>query len=266
LLAVLGAGWVNDPQRELETIESELRAGRKVTLVGETGRPRWSRWREGANSVLTPRTDGPFDVHTFSTVLLELLPEVPVEQYRLRALIRHYEGKAESQVGLYVAHRVQVDNQGQTIHSFLGLTLNDMVSVAQKRPELDKKVNRPTLSVWKLKPKGSGDDGVLSPLSIQSGKAFKPTGNSTTAKIEPWREIVVEMRPHSVLAWWEGQAMGTTKLDDILKNARQQNAGVGDKKRGIDPELNWHAGIGMFVNEAAVMFKAVVIEPLPGLD
>ena len=110
--AMLSAGTgyyliVFAPERAIGKTEGELARGRPVTLVGQTGQPGWSRWtmgRSGSQSILDD--DDTLTVQSWSTGLLELVPDPRSDSYRLAAQIRHDTSMdTGSQVGLYFARK-----------------------------------------------------------------------------------------------------------------------------------------------------------------
>src|SRR5581483_7814629 len=81
-LAVL---YLRDPQRQVEQVARTLARGEPITLVGETGPPRWYHLRTGqASTQVSPAPDGAFGVHTWGACLLELVPDPRCDRFRFR--------------------------------------------------------------------------------------------------------------------------------------------------------------------------------------
>jgi serine/threonine-protein kinase len=121
ITAITGAvlTWNRDPEvdrgsrtnrYEAMRLESELRRGHAITLIGDTGKPKWYRWqKDPSKGHVTVNKDGTFSVTHPKVGLLELVPDPAVERYLLRAQVKHDKNAAGSVskatgVGLYVSH------------------------------------------------------------------------------------------------------------------------------------------------------------------
>src|SRR5262249_61874044 len=83
------AGHFLDPQRVPKDNLAALERQGAVTLIGETGPPRWSRWVLGEEGPKASRfRDGTFTISTTQFRLLELMPEMPAGGYRCHAEVR----------------------------------------------------------------------------------------------------------------------------------------------------------------------------------
>ena len=122
------------PDGESESVrrklEAELSKGQPVTLVGETGWPKWFRWRAARESErrvqLAPdRTFSVEMLDLYATGLLELLPDPKTDRYKLTAQLRHDRsaGGGAGVTGLYVAHRAY-PRQPREIQFFAQTTFN----------------------------------------------------------------------------------------------------------------------------------------------
>src|SRR5262249_22259765 len=110
-----GVGWLSPPARPptparrapasvrldpLAAIDADLRAGRTVTLLRETGVPRWSRWRFETDRAPLRASSLPLRIRSYHRTMLELHPAVRLPAYRLRAEVQMYGGDI-GRVGLY---------------------------------------------------------------------------------------------------------------------------------------------------------------------
>jgi len=85
-----------------------------VTLIGETGKPKWFRWRGGEEySTIARSREDCFTVHTVEECFIELMPEVPSEEYRFSAQIRHEKSNKPGEVGIYFSHQFYEDGEKQ---------------------------------------------------------------------------------------------------------------------------------------------------------
>jgi len=110
------AGSVRPVADSHEAIQSELQAGRKLTLVDVKGPPRWHDWGLTPSSLgESPANDGTATFQTNATTLLELVRSPGVERYRITADLRHMSGdppppnglRSMSYIGLYCGHLSQ---------------------------------------------------------------------------------------------------------------------------------------------------------------
>ncbi|MFO0822350.1 MAG: serine/threonine-protein kinase [Gemmataceae bacterium] len=103
-------------------LERELEKGQPVTLVGDTGWPKWFRWRLGKNSSrMHIEPDGTFSaevIEKYHLGLLELLPETRTDRYKLTAQLRHDQGIINGWVGFYVGGRTYPWKPQQDIEMF----------------------------------------------------------------------------------------------------------------------------------------------------
>ena len=96
--------YLNQPERTIQKIQSELALGRPVTLIGETGEPRWSRWQSGkSGSHWVLGDDHVFTINSWSLALLELVPDPQSDRFRITAQVRHEKSDTAGEVGLYFA-------------------------------------------------------------------------------------------------------------------------------------------------------------------
>src|SRR5262249_5485183 len=107
-------------------IESALARGESVVLIGETGKPRWSRWCIQDDTLQAPVPRGrEFSVQSWGCALLELVRDPQWPCYRLRAEVRHDESHQQGEVGLFLAHREHNTTRG-IVHQMVRLSFNDI--------------------------------------------------------------------------------------------------------------------------------------------
>ena len=138
LTAVLGAAlfatqaWTTpeptsqDPADVLRELETHLKRGRKVDLIGAMGPPRWYRWFEwehGLGFAVTAK-DGVWQLDARGIALLELMPQPPCDHYRFAADLSQEEGTQNAAVGLYVGGEESPAGSGD--YYFLDVSFADM--------------------------------------------------------------------------------------------------------------------------------------------
>ncbi|WP_020468487.1 serine/threonine protein kinase [Zavarzinella formosa] len=276
-LAAVSIGAVayrRDPDRVLREIEASLRAGRPVSLIGETGKPQWSRWV--TNHPKTQQTisdDGMFNIRMPNeTSLLELLPDPQTDSYRLDVQIRHEgadSGQSLSGVGIFVGRHDQKEGATPT-HFFMELSFNDIWrnedhgviiinGKAQTRPE-----NKPRLIPHIYAPQLGTTPEVDLWISGVRGSPFTPAGPAG----DQFRSLALIVRPTGIEAEWDGQkfAFPAQEIQAHVERNRRgrrpvnytQNPGILD----MEPKYSPRGGLGLLVMRGAASFRSCTITPL----
>jgi eukaryotic-like serine/threonine-protein kinase len=240
-------------ERAIAEIESALARGENVVLIGDTGKPRWSRWCIQDDTRQAPGPRGrEFSIQSWGFGLLELVRDPQWPSYRVTAEVKHVESHQHGEVGLFLAHR-EHDTSGGVVHQLLRLSFDDI---------------NPGTPV-SLSPHLRGDVG---------GRAFdfRVEGISRSLNVAPgyrrttWRKLVVEVTPSTVRAFWDDdQPIGKLPVQEIVR----QTAGAvsGQIARQADEWLRVLAkgdfaprgSLGLFVYRGVAAFRSVVIEPDP---
>jgi serine/threonine-protein kinase len=274
VLLSLAALYFLDPDRPIKRIERRLAQGQAVELIGATGPPRWSRWRQGVAQMDT--RDGAFAIRSWTFSLLELVRDPQRLPYRVRAEVRHEHSDTigTPEVGLYVCHRAVVVGAAP-VHFLIKVTYNDVrveAEVAAKArarvppglplPPLPSK-NRVHLRphVYRERQQGFLWDSVLGGLEP---RLFEPAGYLGG----PWRRLAVEVTPDGVSGrWGDKQPIGTLKADEVERSVarflagRRRLAPQDPVVNAITPRFDPRGGLGLLVVKGAVSFRNVVIEP-----
>ncbi|HZV04310.1 MAG TPA: protein kinase [Gemmataceae bacterium] len=276
-VVALGAGlWYRDPERPIQNIESELARGRAQTLIGETGGPRWSRWRAGeATSQMSVLSDGTFSLNSWQSALLELVPDPQRSHYRFRALVRHQKGAFQSEIGIYFAHHPHVHPAG-IMQQFAALTFYDIESNVDNWAK--NKARLPNFT----QPRPLGNPAMLDP-HLYAERAPEPWTTSmhvgrrawfepTLAGNKEWRELAVEVTPAGIWGFWGDKPMGIFTSTQLVDRSieclfKLQTTHPEDPfGRGVFPVYAPRGGLGLYVYNGAAAFRRVVIEPLDDLE
>jgi serine/threonine-protein kinase len=266
-----GAGWaLRDPDRPAKEAEERLARGEAVTLIGETGGPRWSRWRAGGPDVQTaPAPDGAFTVYSVgSLALLELLRAPRQSHFRFRAEVRHRGSNDQGAVGLYFAHATGPSEAGE-VHHYGVLSYNDVRDeVAHWHAifgELLPKEKAPTKNMVCLGPR-------LYPRSTPPGEVKLPEVRATFqfggVAGERWRQLVVEVTPEGVEGFFDGDPVGRLPAARWEGECREAVSGMRATQptalylHGPDPSYTPGGGVGLYVHRGSASFRQVVVEPL----
>jgi serine/threonine-protein kinase len=268
----------NDPDRPLRRLEAELAAGRPVELIGDTGRPVWSRWRNGEEtSLLSMNGDGTFLVNCWGLGMLELLRDPPHEGYRFRAEIRHESSDQKvAEVGLYCGCRAFPGVAGP-MHYFIQVAFNDQQSDAFRWDVTFKdRMNLPGLPprpkgnqvrfIAQLHSEGDEKTGWDCRQSLAQPELFQPA----LGGVLPWRQLEVEVMPDAVRARWgaERQEVGemtrdwvTVRTDEMLhvmRRMRPEDRSVDN----IDASEFPRGSLGLLLLKSSASFRRAVVEPL----
>jgi serine/threonine protein kinase len=239
--------YVNDEGRvsraQLGLLQQEIAKGGPIELLGEKGPPRWYQFRAGQTKL---RSNGPFELETYSPVLLDLLPSAPWEKFRLRAEVR-LPNNDWAEAGLYYAHNDQATAQGME-HRLFTLCFG----------ETDKlhKVHHQTLrlreeSDSQTDKHGSFEGNVLPPLPVVG------VGVESV-----WHELAIEVTPEKVRVLWEGNPFDEESATDLTAKATFLF------RKDLAPEspplwFSPRGSLGLYVHRGAAEFRRVVVEPLP---
>jgi serine/threonine-protein kinase len=288
LLAALAAGatWaLRDPDAAVKQIESALARGEAVTLLGETGAPRWYRWAEGSQQGrVAEAPDGAFTVHCPTALaLVELVRDPRRTRFRLRAEVRHDASSDLGQVGVYFGRRA-LPSGGGPVHHFGALTFNDVrdeVEIFDKHfaPKFPKGVPpppRPGGNRINLNPHlyARGATAPWEPTFTGQAKLIPPGGYFQRAGVAGgrWRPLEVVVAPDGAEAVWEGQRVAVLPASRWDANLGEFVATTRRKQpedlyaQGLDPTYAPRGGLGLYVKRGAASFRHVAVEPLDKPD
>jgi serine/threonine-protein kinase len=277
-VAVLGILYYTDPDRPLRDIERRLARGEAVTLIGETGEPRWSRWRTGGDAGQTSLAeDGTFTIHTWKLSLLELVHNPGRKRYRIRAEVRHLKcGFGLSHVGIYCTHREYPTADGP-IHRFTHLSFNDIIDDKEEHALLTKGLPRPppppagnAVSLHHRLYRDGGpntqwDQGIVG-VDARLFQPVRPVGSV-------WRKLTVFVMPEGINAvWGDGQPVGELLTAELLAKTRETLARMRKFRPSdttvseVDPAFSARGSLGLHVLNGSASFRNVIIEPLGEAD
>jgi hypothetical protein len=199
-----------------------------------------------------------FTVHAGLTALLELLPDPKVEAYRLSAEVAQRR-RATGAVGLYFG-RTRVMTDKATLHWCARFDFADQRRVG------------PDLTRVGL--------GIRYFHETQTGNGRHETGwdclaHSDAPDFSSWRRLSVEVTPHKVKVFWQGQQIqparpGPMRLADKVPKWRNVLAddleAVGFDRSYPDPEFTARGGLGLFLEDCTASFRNVRIESLAGQE
>ena len=244
-----------DPDRIPRQIENESKQGR-VTLIGETGPPRWSRWNVGeGTAVVAAEKDEAYSFTTVEHARIELLRRAPGPRYRFSAEVRHekvlnFAGFA----GIYFGHTRQ-ETKDDVERYWCDLTFADQGGLATGEagpgPQRNFALVEFKLALHSLPTRyTTRKTGVQQPFL--SAREMKETSN--------WRKLAIEVTPEKVSTFWEGKPLQERSLAELRQLCRGKI--VGGEVKAPQFEFDLDGGLGLYVFQGKAFFRRVTIEPL----
>jgi len=228
----------------------------RVTLIGPTGPPKWSRWNRGeATAMVAPEADEPFSYTSFENGRLELLKGAPHRGFRFAAEVRHDRVINDyGDVGIYLGYVVrQTDDDVKRYWCDITFADWGRLALSHKGPDPQQKYSVAGLSL-KRKPARN----IFESKPTPAYKVFLSA--KATVGVAVWRHLSVEVRPEKVNVFWEGQALpelSRAKLRELC-----QSWVVGNKVMVPEFEFAPDGAVGLYVSQGKASFRHVTIEPL----
>jgi hypothetical protein len=237
-------------EEALREMRDDLAAGKPVVLLGNTGNPRWYRWRlDDRKPALPNPEDGPLALESFRFGFLDLLPEVPCPQYRLSAEILHNQSNG-GYVGLFFAATKQPTEEG-IVHRFGTMTFADQGEQAG---------NILAENYFGYLEKAAG--GVERSSLVLASTRFAPTPRN---QFPQFHYLAVEIRTERIDFFWDdpNRPLRTWKRSDLENAARIKWR----EKHGKDsplpyPVLPSTGALGVATVSSTALIRNVVLTPL----
>jgi hypothetical protein len=292
LAGLIGLAWLAPAGRAPDPIrqaQRDLSLGKPVTLIGETGLPRYPhRWALGPTALGdSPLGDKSCYFEAIGTSLLELFPAPQVDRYRVTADLRIMQtmlippeandpaaGVSNTQlVGLYFGHAELPSADGMSAHAFLTLAYNDILS-ADVQDKLLKRDATPRSSAWVISGMMTRRPDRL-PIRFLGGGSRAITFAPQRTFPCPWRRVCVEVTPGGVRAYWAFDPEEELRLVDTLAPDRLGAMLTSPLTKPYFTQTHPEAAptappswqprmpVGVWCSEGAVAVKNVVIEAIP---
>jgi hypothetical protein len=259
-MLVLALVWWHDPERRRAAAADVLGQQGRLILIGQTGPPEHAEWRlRGPNDAASTDAEVPYEVRSWSRSLVELWRTPPAQGYCLRGEVWHSDGGSPyGLVGFYVGYSKRVNQRGEPVHCFVALTFNDTFSLSLKdKPQRNSA--RLAAMHWSVNPAGK-----LWPkeFPLGPGLPFWPAGPEAEGKPPNYRKVELEVRPAGIKATFDGKVVEIARAD-LLKRVRDPKDRDNAKGGAVEADYASGEALGLFVQEARVRFRNVVIEALP---
>jgi serine/threonine protein kinase len=233
----------------LDELERNLRAGKKVTLVGEKGVPRYLRWAtEKGRGPIADRPDSPLRIEAFEFSLAELLPHVPCDRYLLSGKVRMVRATDASLAGFYLAGDEVPAGVSAQHRQVAALFANDGLFDDRLMLELR------TFQSWPNNPEGSR----RLKLSSTDLKGEKP------GPFAPWHTIAVRATPEGFSLAWDSKEVYSVARGKLDRRAGFWWDGPAPPGwiRTPRPTFSVRGALGLVVYQGRAEFRNVTVEPL----
>lgn len=259
----------SEPKRQ---IERALARGEKVTLVGETGLPKWHAWDMGnAELSTTISGDNAASYQTQVPSMLRLIDDPMADSYRISFDVRHYSkwDNAGSSVGIYFGYTRSVTAGNVPFSHFVVVQFDDFWGDAElQKPDLAASHGVIIKDNYIYK---EDDTFTLKgcPLTYADLTSLFFTPRNGLQIGNCWRTIVLDVTPNGVLVTWipdknapvQTAHLSKTHLDEFVyvpRFARTTNTG----EKMIPEYWTPRRPMGIYSTYAAVAYRNVVIESL----
>jgi serine/threonine-protein kinase len=274
------------PEDPAEEVMKALRDGKKVTLIGETGAPRYQRWALGVGEAKKQDVGDLFMAFTAGSGFVELVPDTQTERFRFTAEYRVDASiESDSFVGIYFAHHRSVLGGGMTTDRALLARFGDDLK-NNKRSFSERGVpNAFDLVSLSDHLFYTPATGLLNSTSVPLGSLrvedpLDPISKTKKRELIPWRQIVATVGPDEILVEWrdpdgsyrpvgiEGlrprPKIPTSSMKSRDKEYREFVTKLyPEGNSGALAPYNSRGGAGLYVRNARVFFRNVIVEPLP---
>jgi eukaryotic-like serine/threonine-protein kinase len=268
-----------EPQSQAESLlppdlggllTQELDQKKRVELLDSMGLPKWHNWRLG-DVVLEKSKDGVGSFQTQSLSMLDVIPKVELHRYRFSTDIQHYTGKENGahiagpdRVGIYFGAAESQSDEARCLSQFVVRFKDLRIIPPPPAKEFPPRAEFLALSLT-IRP---GELPDLHPGSIVAVPVA-----STTRRPGIWRNIVVDVTPDSVQAYWRNEEgrLVAFPADSSMESTRSQFRSPqiylnrAFLKPPSIPKWDGNGPLGIFAQQSTVKFRNVTVEMLPDL-
>jgi serine/threonine protein kinase len=235
LIGISGLPWALayfDPEKPVkEEILPRLMERQTVFLIPENEDPLWFRWRLPGVIGAKRQGKGPFNINSGAPCLLELLPRVPLDQFRYQAEIK-LDTSASGDPGICLSY---VYHPGE-VHSFI------LFGFSPSQNSVFAKLVH------------------YSPVNWQSQRSVPLFHADYDFKEPAWYQLIVEITPDKI---------SFTFQDKLLHSCPQKRlADYGSRLimsrpdlPGVQYDFSIHNGLGLYLTKGSASFQNVVVEP-----
>ncbi len=251
--AVLAGVWYFDPKRQ---IERTLDRRQPVTLVGNTGKPKWHRWVLGEVPLGESNVgDGSWGFETHGLKVLELCSDPRHETYRFSVELRHQKVPSEqSLIGVWIGCSQENEANDVRILRFLGVEFHDRDRVAL--PNVIPMVYAKDYLIAR-------SDAPVTSTHSQGGFPFTPANRNFDP---PWRRIELTVSPAGIAIAWDSDNPKQISHRVLRTKLDKQQLVFQDARAGLPgppvPAWSPRSPLGVYARDAEIAFRNVVVTPV----
>ena len=243
-----------------KAMESDLANNRRVTLIGNTGQARYSRWAADEFSGQIKDKDNALQIQAWNIGLLELLPNPGCRRYRFCAEVRHEEGGANGSVGIYVGYRRGTTGKVRH-HSFVGLTYADRGGFAMQYLVPGSAQPHPTSNSVRIDLHHISQFGKEERRHYTQSLRWQYFPPVPLGKPSPWRKLAVVVTPESFGLFWDQKSIYTDKWKAIASDSKRNLMPLPEPAKS-NAQFGPSGGLGLIVRQGSASFRRAVIEPI----
>ncbi len=266
-VGLLGVAYTEDPNRHLREMQADIARGQATTLIDDSGRARWLRWRTGEEGSRVTRSGGVLTIDCRWTVaVVELFPPPTAERYRFACQVRHTQCGVMGEVGIYAAHQAY-PGLGRDIQFFTQLTFNDVRRMREVPIVINNRVLPLPINLVTLIPHLHSERGTPPNIDRQMGgprgPEFRPAGEEASG----WHDLEMVVDRGGVSASWDGIPirMSTEFIEKEVTRemAMMRPSYVADPfVQSLEPKFTPRGGLGLYVMFGTASFRAATLTPL----
>ena len=254
-------------EQKVEKLMAELKEGKTVTLVPETGLPVWSKFVAGHPTVDLPESlSGATGITSFGDSVVQISPNLPIPAYTVDFELRDVAGinvpgpgRAHHEFGTIVGMTEALTISGKLLPFGYEVTWCDFDrELAFGRPNCDEYAKFGHNAYWEEEPLIHGLGSI----------AFKPS--RTAAKPGIWRPVRFNVAPDRVDASWQldngmWKVFAVVDADKLKKMVAEAMSSLGGACKPAGPLPDWSSerALGIRCNRATVGVRKVIVTPRP---
>jgi hypothetical protein len=217
----------------------DLEQGKAVQLIGEKGGPRWHQVRAGIAPVDQP-LDASFSIASQKMFMLDLLPSVPCEEYRIRAEMRVNSGDSTNTGIYFCCFSRPVVGPETWFVSLLATQIRNQRCVGLNTALYVE--SRPGFTKYEASP--------VSP--------FPPPDQNATH----WHRLIIDVTKANVTATHDDKLFGAPTVEFLNWTAADLVRTVSQQKDGV-VEFPAQGALGLLIEYGSADYRDLWVEPLP---
>jgi eukaryotic-like serine/threonine-protein kinase len=244
-----------DPERVPRALAKKAKSGR-VTLIGDTGPPEWSRWNVGEGTVMvSPEIDAPYSFTTVDHGRLELLRNAPGPRYWFKAEVKHDKVvNLRGFAGIYFGHSTRAtETETKRFWYDVKFAEHGTAAVQYDGPEAGRQYSEVLLTCERLQ------------LPMEVRDRFFPKDvrdvflSAQELRQAPgWRQLRVKVGSEEIQIFLDDRPLKAVSVAEL--NASRKSISGGQPVTR-DFKFDPNGGLGLYVFSGKASFRNVTVEP-----